>query len=506
MSATDAAAAIQQRAPGFTPRVGLVLGSGLGALVDELEDAVTIPYADIPGFRVGTVTGHAGALSLGTLDGVPVACFQGRSHVYEGIEASAVTTPIRTLRLLGAEILVLTNAAGSLRPEAGPGSLVALTDHINMQGFNPLVGLNDEEVGPRFPSLSEAYDPELRAGLHAVADELGTTLARRRLPRGQRPELRDARRDPRVPHARRRPRRHEHRARGDRRAPLRAAGRGGLRRHQPRRGHGRGRALARADARGGQARRRRPRPAAAPMGGDAMTFFAQELIRRKRDGGALTDEELRFLVHGITDGGVSDGQAAAFAMAVFFRDLEPRERVTLTTAMRDSGTVLAWDLDGPVLDKHSTGGVGDKVSLILAPLLAACGAFVPMISGRGLGHTGGTLDKLDSIPGYDSHPELDHLREVVAERRLRDRRPDRRPRARRPPALRAARRHRHRRVDPADRRLDPLQEARRGARRAGDGHQGRLGRVHARPASSRPSSAARSPRCPRAPGCRARRC
>jgi thymidine phosphorylase len=147
----------------------------------------------------------------------------------------------------------------------------------------------------------------------------------------------------------------------------------------------------------------------------APTFFAQELIRRKRDGGALSDDELRFLVHGITDGGVTDGQAAAFAMAVFFRDLEPRERVTLTTAMRDSGSVLAWDLDGPVLDKHSTGGVGDKVSLILAPLLAACGAFVPMISGRGLGHTGGTLDKLDSIPGYQSTPDLDRLRATVQE-------------------------------------------------------------------------------------------
>jgi thymidine phosphorylase len=143
--------------------------------------------------------------------------------------------------------------------------------------------------------------------------------------------------------------------------------------------------------------------------------FAQELIRRKRDGGALSDEELRWLVQGITDGTVTDGQAAAFAMAVFFRDLEPDERVTLTTAMRDSGSVLSWDLDGPVLDKHSTGGVGDKVSLILAPVLAACGAYVPMISGRGLGHTGGTLDKLDSIPGYDSVPELDRLRAAVAD-------------------------------------------------------------------------------------------
>jgi xanthosine phosphorylase len=175
-SPAEAAAAIQARAPGFTPRAGLVLGSGLGALVDELADPVHIPYADIPGFRVGTVSGHAGALSLGTLDGTPVACFQGRSHVYEGIEASAVTTPVRTLRLLGAEILVLTNAAGSLRAEAGPGSLVALSDHINMQGFNPLVGPNDEAVGPRFPSLATVYDPELRAGLHATADELGTPL------------------------------------------------------------------------------------------------------------------------------------------------------------------------------------------------------------------------------------------------------------------------------------------------------------------------------------------
>jgi thymidine phosphorylase len=146
-----------------------------------------------------------------------------------------------------------------------------------------------------------------------------------------------------------------------------------------------------------------------------MTFFAQELIRRKRDGGALADAELHWLVDGITDGTITDGQAAAFAMAVFFRDLEPRERVTLTQAMTSSGAVLDWDLPGAVVDKHSTGGVGDKVSLILAPLLAACGAYVPMISGRGLGHTGGTLDKLDAIPGYDSRPPLDRLRAVVAD-------------------------------------------------------------------------------------------
>jgi thymidine phosphorylase len=143
-------------------------------------------------------------------------------------------------------------------------------------------------------------------------------------------------------------------------------------------------------------------------------LIPQELIRRKRDGGTLSDDEIAFLVRGIADGGLSDGQIAAFAMAIFFRDLDDSERVALTGAMRDSGTVLEWD-DGPVLDKHSTGGVGDKVSLILAPVVAACGGKVPMISGRGLGHTGGTLDKLDSIPGYATAPDLDLLRRAVAD-------------------------------------------------------------------------------------------
>jgi thymidine phosphorylase len=144
-----------------------------------------------------------------------------------------------------------------------------------------------------------------------------------------------------------------------------------------------------------------------------LAVIPQELIRRTRDGQSLSDEEIAFLVAGITDGSLSDGQVAAWAMAVFMRDLTRPERVALTGAMTRSGAVLEWDLDRPALDKHSTGGVGDKVSLILAPVLAACGAAVPMISGRGLGHTGGTLDKLDSIPGYDTTPDLDTLREVV---------------------------------------------------------------------------------------------
>ena len=141
----------------------------------------------------------------------------------------------------------------------------------------------------------------------------------------------------------------------------------------------------------------------------------QEVIREKRDGRTLDAEAIADFVAGLTDGRVTEGQAAAFAMAVFFRGLSRPERVALTRAMRDSGRVLAWDLPGPVLDKHSTGGIGDAVSLVLAPMVAACGGYVPMISGRGLGHTGGTLDKLASIPGYDATPGLDAFRRTVRE-------------------------------------------------------------------------------------------
>ena len=173
---TEAAAAIAERAPGLRPRLGLMLGSGLGELADRLEDRVQIPYGELPGFHVGGLAGHAGALVLGRLAGQPVAIFQGRAHVYEGGDLDRIRTPVRALRAAGAEILLLTNAAGSLRPEAGPGSLVCLTDHINMLGFNPLTGPNDDAAGPRFPSLRDAYDPDMRARLHAAADALGIEL------------------------------------------------------------------------------------------------------------------------------------------------------------------------------------------------------------------------------------------------------------------------------------------------------------------------------------------
>lgn len=167
---------IQAAAPGFKPKVGLVLGSGLGPLADALEDAVAVAYAELPGFPRPSVEGHEGRVVLGRLEGLPVACMQGRVHLYEGIPAGAVNTPIRTMKALGCEILVLTNAAGSLRSEMGPGSIALLADHINMLGQNPLVGANDDSIGPRFPDLSQVYDLALRNQLAGIAKKQSIEL------------------------------------------------------------------------------------------------------------------------------------------------------------------------------------------------------------------------------------------------------------------------------------------------------------------------------------------
>ncbi|KFB08317.1 thymidine phosphorylase [Nitratireductor basaltis] len=146
------------------------------------------------------------------------------------------------------------------------------------------------------------------------------------------------------------------------------------------------------------------------------SLLPQEIIRRKRDGKALGPDEIGDFVQGLSNDGWSEGQVAALAMAIFLNGMTREESVALTLAMRDSGDVLDWQgFDRPVTDKHSTGGVGDNVSLMLAPIIAACGGLVPMISGRGLGHTGGTLDKMDSIPGYQSQPGLDLFRKTVHE-------------------------------------------------------------------------------------------
>jgi xanthosine phosphorylase len=157
--------------------VGVVLGSGLGAVADAVENPDVVGYEELPGFPRPTVAGHAGRVVLGSIGGVPVAVLQGRAHLYEGGSLDALRAPIRALRVAGASVLVLTNAAGSLRPEVGPGSLMAITDHINLTGVNLLAGPNDDAIGPRFPSLRDAYDPSLLQWLRESARDVGVRLA-----------------------------------------------------------------------------------------------------------------------------------------------------------------------------------------------------------------------------------------------------------------------------------------------------------------------------------------
>jgi xanthosine phosphorylase len=172
----EAAHALEERA-GRRPRVGVVLGSGLGAVAEAVSDPTEIPFEELAGFPRPTVEGHGGQAVLGQIGGVPVALLQGRAHLYEGGDLDELRTPVRALRGAGAEVLVLTNAAGSLRPEVGPGELMLITDHINMTGTDVLTGPNDDELGPRFPSLRDAYDPALRSELQAAARDLGIELA-----------------------------------------------------------------------------------------------------------------------------------------------------------------------------------------------------------------------------------------------------------------------------------------------------------------------------------------
>ena len=175
MSWREAARVLTERA-GAAPRVGVVLGSGLGQVADAVENATAIPYSELPGFPRPGVEGHAGRAVAGSIGGVPVVAFQGRAHLYEGVDLDELRTPVRALKAAGAEILVLTNAAGSLRADLGPGSLMLIEDHINLTGTNVLLGPNDDEVGPRFPSLRDAYDPELRADAREAAREIGVGL------------------------------------------------------------------------------------------------------------------------------------------------------------------------------------------------------------------------------------------------------------------------------------------------------------------------------------------
>ena len=173
----DAAVGRIREDSALEPRVGVVLGSGLGSLVDELEDRVEIPYAEIPGWPVSTAVGHAGVLVLGAIAGVPIAVMRGRAHLYEGIGADRVAFGVRVLGRLGIRSLVVTNAAGGIDPGYRPGLLVLISDHVNLQGASALVGPNDDSLGPRFPDMSDAYDTQLRARAREAAARLGIEVA-----------------------------------------------------------------------------------------------------------------------------------------------------------------------------------------------------------------------------------------------------------------------------------------------------------------------------------------
>ncbi|MDF1757241.1 MAG: purine-nucleoside phosphorylase [Legionellaceae bacterium] len=171
-----AAQQIKTKNPNFTPKIGIILGSGLGDFAKEIENSVSISYADLPGFPSCSVHGHAGNLIMGSLTGVDIICLQGRAHSYEGNRNDVVKTYIRTLKLLGCDELIITNATGSLREEVGPGEIVLITDHINMQSGNPLIGENDDDFGPRFFPLDTAYDLDMRQNLLRIAGQNSIAL------------------------------------------------------------------------------------------------------------------------------------------------------------------------------------------------------------------------------------------------------------------------------------------------------------------------------------------
>jgi len=173
----NALATIRARKPNFSPRAAMILGSGLGAFADNLDHKVVIPYEDLDGFPVSTVVGHSGELVLGSLHGIDIVCMKGRGHFYEHQSMKVMTTPVRTFKRLGCELLLVTNAAGSLRPERiGVGSLVIFSDHINTMPGTPMTGANDDSYGPRFFSLANAYDKDLRAEALSVAKAAGIAV------------------------------------------------------------------------------------------------------------------------------------------------------------------------------------------------------------------------------------------------------------------------------------------------------------------------------------------
>lgn len=175
--ASEAARYVLAKAQGRTPRAAIVLGSGLGGVADAIKDAVEIPYNEIPYFVTSTVQGHAGKLIIGSCDGVDVVLMKGRVHYYEGYSMEEVTLPVRVFNLMGIKTLVLTNAAGGSAPHLKPGSLMLITDHINVMGENPLRGANDERFGPRFPDMTSIYSAAYLEAAHEVARRIGVVLS-----------------------------------------------------------------------------------------------------------------------------------------------------------------------------------------------------------------------------------------------------------------------------------------------------------------------------------------
>ncbi len=173
----DALVAAVRARTSLVPEVGIVLGSGLGELADDLLDPVAIPFAELPGWPAATTPGHAGRLLLGELGGRPSVMLQGRFHLYEGNDPGLVIQPVLLFKRLGARLVILTNAAGGLDPAFGPGTLMVMRDHINLTGRSPLIGPNADDLGPRFPDLTDAWSPRLRAGLHAAAAAEGIDFA-----------------------------------------------------------------------------------------------------------------------------------------------------------------------------------------------------------------------------------------------------------------------------------------------------------------------------------------
>jgi purine-nucleoside phosphorylase len=172
----DALVAAVRARTDIVPRVGLVLGSGLGSLADDVEDPVSIPFQELPGWPAATAPGHAGRLLLGRLAGVPVVVLQGRFHLYEGNHPGLVVQPVLLFARLGATLVVLTNAAGGVNPGYGAGTLMVIADHINMTGMTPLFGQNADEIGPRFPDMTDVWAPAHRAALRAAGEAEGVAL------------------------------------------------------------------------------------------------------------------------------------------------------------------------------------------------------------------------------------------------------------------------------------------------------------------------------------------